>query len=162
MANPTGKNGNGRVPEARRLAIVADAIVYGESEAARRHGVNRKSIATWLEPVGGLPAVRAHYAGIRDGALAEMERATAITFAKKVCQFSNEHLLQAFTEMLQARKVGGTTIVNAPSASAQAGANVSDDGIGRAILAAERAFLAECQRPALGEAERPALESNKR
>ena len=150
----TRSNGLGRVPEARRLAIIADAVVYGEREAARRHEVSRNSIMNWLEPAGGLAAVRQHYAAVRDGALAEMEKATAQTFIKKVCQFSNDHLVQVFIEMLKARKESGTTIVNAPIAVGV----VNDDAVGRAILAAERAYI-EGQPLALGEGECKALES---
>jgi len=150
-----GRNGKTKpISQAQKLVILADAIVTSAPDAAARWGICDRTIYHWTEKIGGLKALRELYETKQIGAIAEMAGAIFREVSNRLPKVSEDHLIELALEQLRMNKTGTTTIVNAPSASAQAGASVSDDGIGRALIAAERAFLAECERPALGSAER--------
>lgn len=90
------------LPEPARLAVMLDALMYGEGLAARIHGVSRPSIRKWFEPLGGFTGFRGQIDAIRLIALAVIERSTATEYARRVSSLTREDLLEVVKAMIRA------------------------------------------------------------
>lgn len=95
----------GTVPisEPQRLAILSDAIVYGENQAAKRHGVHQQQISRWLKPYGGLDEVRKYVVARIDAGLSETVLVMFGELQRRFPAMNDETIMNFFSTLMTHR-----------------------------------------------------------
>ena len=90
-----------RIPDAERLAVIADAIITSAPDAAQRWGISEHTIWKWTEEAGGLRAIRELLTIHQLGALFSTYRAISCEMRRRLPHLSDDHLVALFIEMIR-------------------------------------------------------------